>query len=150
MRFPVKSLFLGYWLYCYGVRRAVWSRRSLAHTLHKPLLGSSVEVELSRQHKACIIRLRLRTCSLTHQHYFTGSPPTSCQSCSSVMTLQYLLIDCLSFATARIPLLTACRKLQLPEHMHSLLSTDFPAPYSSHTCKPRPALTRYNGYPQPC
>lgn len=108
--------------------QAAWSRRSPALTLHKPLLGSSVETDLPRPHQVCITRLRLRTCSFTHQHYFTGTPPTSCQSCSCVMSLRHLLLDCPSLATARVPLFAACRKLQLPEHMDSLLSTDFPAP----------------------
>lgn len=106
--------------------QTAWSNRHRSITAHKPLLGPTAGADLPRRDQICITRLRFRTCSLTHKHYFTNTPPTACASCQCRMSLHHLLLACPAFAPARRPLLDECLRLGRPAQLNTLLDPAFP------------------------
>jgi len=81
---------------------------------------------LTRREEICIARLHLRTCKLTHEHYYSNKNPPICATCQQRETLQHVLVSCPTLAAARSPLEKHCKTLKIPFNLDSLLSTKFP------------------------
>ena len=104
-----------------------WSAAPPYLTSFKVSLGPSTPLTLSRPDQVVISRLRLGVCTLTHGHYFTGSPPPFCNTCNTRLTLAHLFFHCPLHTGARRPLLTFCRQHSLPLTLDSLYN--HPIPY---------------------
>jgi ribonuclease HI len=104
----------------------LWSTFSSSLTNFKTHIGPPTYTHLSRVDQVVITRLRLKTCKLTHSHYFTKSPHFSCTHCTCSMTLQHLFITCPVYHTARAPLIEACTLNNQPFAINTLVSESFP------------------------
>ena len=81
---------------------------------------------LPRREQIAVVRLYLRTCLLTHVHFFTKTSPSKCPSCHLPWSLPHLLITCPALEHARASLRTQCLSSQLPFNVNSILNADFP------------------------
>jgi len=82
---------------------------------------------LPRRQQIIISRLRLRTCLLTHGHFFTNSHRRQCQTCSKVLDLQHLLVDCPALSAHRSAIVSFCANKSLKLELNVLLSNNFPS-----------------------
>jgi len=81
---------------------------------------------LPRRQQVTISRLRLRTCLLTHGHFFSGTPRRQCTHCSCTFDLKHLLIECPSFTAQRSPISRYCAAKAWPLNLNVLLDDSFP------------------------
>ena len=54
-----------------------------------------------RCEEVILARLRIGHCHLTHSFLFRRDPPPSCQRCDSLLTVDHVLIACLTFNANR-------------------------------------------------
>lgn len=104
-----------------------WTSQHPTTTEMKPILGHTVCGKLPRPLQVCLTRLRLKTCLLTHEHFFArGIPAAVCATCQCAMSLQHLLLECPVFAIERTPLLAECHLLHKSTKLSTILNPDYP------------------------
>jgi len=90
--------------------------------LIKPSIGTTDTSALSRYHQIILTRLRLNTTLITHKHYFSGQPRPLCAFCEiTYMSVNHLLLYCITFSAHREILQSSCEDVQLPLSLATLL-----------------------------
>lgn len=110
----------------YQTWQDTWSNKNPAINAFKPNLEPTVATDLPRPLQVCITRLHLKTCNLTHKHYFKKGPPATCTDCQCTMTLHHLLLGCPKFSNARQAITATCQSRSQPIEMATILSNEFP------------------------
>ena len=106
--------------------QTMWTFGNAKHLEMKPMLVPTVPEQLSRSHQRIITRLRLNTCLFTHSHYFTSSPRPVCLSCSCILDIKHLLVDCPDYQVYREGIIKQCKTIKLPLTLKTLLNQNFP------------------------
>jgi ribonuclease HI len=109
---------------------SLWKQRWSASPSRLQPLKPSFDLHdilyLPRKQQLVLTRIRFRTCLFTHKHHFNKELPPQCTQCRVRLTLEHILLFCQTFDTPRIALKSACRELEKPFCMYTLLSTTFP------------------------
>ena len=82
---------------------------------------------LRRRDQICITRLMLRTCRLTHGHYFLKTSPPFCTPCNAPKDLGHIFIICPLYNSQRQILIAYCIQNNLSFCMQSLFSLKCPS-----------------------
>lgn len=106
--------------------QVAWSSHNQSTTAFKPLLGTTTGEDLPRPLQVCITRLRLKTCLVTHKHYFTQTSPATCNNCNCIMSLHHLLLSCPVFSKSRQSIVQLCNEISKPIQLSTILAPDFP------------------------
>ena len=104
-----------------------WASLPAPATAFKPHLGPPAFSTVPRPHQVCLTRLRLGVSRLTHQHFYSASPPTLCTHCQVCLTPAHLFLHCPGLRHSRVALQQACHALNKPYTLPVLLSGQIPA-----------------------
>ena len=80
-----------------------------------------------RREQICITRIMLRTCRLTHSHYFLKISPPFCTSCNAPKHLGHIFIICPLYNSQRQIMIAYCIQNNLSFCMQSLFSLKCPS-----------------------
>ena len=103
-----------------------WLQRHPMETAFKPKLSPPQYTTLNRHIQVPLTRLRLGVSQLSHGHYFKSRPPPMCPTCNTTNTPEHHILRCPTYNPTRKEILNACKKLNKPVELITLLSPQFP------------------------